>query len=594
MTFNERLVDTIIVTHVTLEAPAMFKPVTSVQTAALDLYRRGVNVIPLPRPEEVRAWAELTGGDAMKKPPYLNSPFFTSRLHYCGPECHRRHSKTGKDCLPEPATFLALFEQSNIGAMMGRLSENLFALDCDSQLAFRTMKVELDARSIQYWAYSSHRGGNFLMRLAEGEAANVSNGGCFIPDLEILGNRKYVVLPPSVHPTGSIYQWLTPDPHFNLLIGEKPPLVHLADVEFISVKLAKHERSQYQPPEPYGLPPEAAALSRTNRLFLALGTTEPGRNNAIWAAACDLAGCGIDYNLAEYLLLDAGQKCTPPYPDREVLQRLRDAYRKKPEPARAMWKHNSRPHEAALAFTMSHDWRGRTAQTDRAVFLACCQRASQENRRVFRASVREIAELANITPKTANASLHRHRDAGRLKFEGSDETTGANLFSFTDDVITGMTVNTTLYPPVVCGVVITDTPKTDAAKDAFFRQSIAWRVWTHLLINSEHSISAISRSTRIPRSSVKRAIDWLVPRGFVTIGKAEGMYYGEPKTDGELEKLAAVRGTLGKSANRKRYHHRERERRLNLQLAAERARWRARFGFQNNAGTHNSGDNGKE
>jgi len=53
-----------------------------------------------------------------------------------------------------------------------------------------------------------------------------------------------------------------------------------------------------------------------------------------------------------------------------------------------------------------------------------------DRRKHFRASVREVAELANVDKMTAKRSLHRITDAGFVVWAGSDDKSGGNLYTF--------------------------------------------------------------------------------------------------------------------------------------------------------------------
>src|SRR5690606_35197987 len=174
---------------------------------------------------------------------YILQPLFVSRMHVCSRDCP-------PNCLAEVAQFDTLFEHANIGVMVGRTSGNLVALDCDSQSSFKSLFEELTERQIPFWAYSSYRGGVFLFRLAEGEAANCQAN---IANVEIHGNRRYVVVPPSVHPQGIMYQWITPEPYYELPFKEPPPQVSLKNVAFLGVRLELKERKRITQ-ELFGLP----------------------------------------------------------------------------------------------------------------------------------------------------------------------------------------------------------------------------------------------------------------------------------------------------------------------------------------------------
>src|SRR5215207_8249792 len=114
---------------------------TDIQSTAIDLYERGFNVFPLPTAHDWILRAE--NGNITKHPyPIRMQKVYASRLHF------------------DPG-FIELFDRSNLGAMCGRTSGNLLAIDCDSQKAFEYLGKELTARITPFWAITSHRGGAY-------------------------------------------------------------------------------------------------------------------------------------------------------------------------------------------------------------------------------------------------------------------------------------------------------------------------------------------------------------------------------------------------------------------------------------------------
>jgi DNA-binding transcriptional ArsR family regulator len=83
----------------------------------------------------------------------------------------------------------------------------------------------------------------------------------------------------------------------------------------------------------------------------------------------------------------------------------------------------------------------------------------------------------------------------------------------------------------------------------------------------------IARALNLPRSNVYAALRRLQDAGLADFGMAERMYYGESKTDADLEYLAVGWGVQGKSEARKLVHRSEREIRVNWKLLREREKW---------------------
>lgn len=560
-------------------ASDFFSPLNSVQLAAMDLYARGLNVIPLPRKWEVAG--QNKPGDKPKydidhdKPSYIHGVFFTARLHRCGPEC-----RSSRQCqnMPEGARFDALFSHCNIGVVLGRLSGNLTALDCDSKAAFKRVGFELDQRGIKYWAYTSARGGSYLVRLVEGEAANISRVD--IPNLEIWGRGRYMVLPPSLHPSGITYNWVTPEPRLHMGPSESVPVVSVSALAWLGVKLHKEKSTgaNWVEPDLFGLPAWTVDLSINNRKILAYGVSEGERHNKLLTAAYDLVGCGIERLEAESVFLEAAGRCSPALREREALDILDWAYSKDFKPARAKkFVESDKLWARARDWGLDHDWRvyGRKAQTMRAVFLACCERLRMgQDGEVFRASVREIADLAGFgSPARSARGLADLIENKIIKRVGKDSASEAALYRL-ENVFSGAR-NDTLHTSedrISVSLRAVSGASTDTEKDVFAKFGfVAARVWGVLQADSFPTAAAIARAGKLNYGAVRNALPKLIKAGLITA--SEGIYTGEVKTQGQLELLSANLGTLGVTAKRKRKNMYDRERRANKLLYAVRRSW---------------------
>lgn len=353
--------------------PIALYPLTRNQQAAIQLYDIGFNVMPIPR-----VGMEHGG----KKPPYGKFSFlFTTRL--------------GRSSLP------LLFDRSDIAVICGRLSNNLFILDCDKPQTFSWIGQELEKHNINAWVTESVRGGHYWLLSTEGEVRNATP----IAGLDILGNHKYVVAPPSVHPSGLIYQWIKRD-------GILPPAVFLDKLPFLEgLSLIKARRAL--------LPTVAKSVLIDKNLGNYQSNSE-----AELAAAMSLAKGGYSdeeiisifekYNPSHY----ASKKDSSSWFQRYILPK-------------AFAYSNSAPNSNKLAsWANSRPWPGRTGETDKSVFLALCHRAKLDGREHFRASVREVAELAHIEKMTAQRSLIRLIQDGLITKVGRDRLSNATLYQF--------------------------------------------------------------------------------------------------------------------------------------------------------------------
>jgi DNA-binding transcriptional ArsR family regulator len=556
---------------IAIEAPFTIQR-TETQRTARALYALGWNVFPVPRPHEVRAWATATGriSEINSKPPYTLRPVMTNRLY-----CSR-----GRE-------FDELFESANLAVMTGRTSGNLAIIDADQNA--QRVKYELDKRGLPYWHYKTGNGENFIIRILEGEVINIPAAKATIPGVEVWGHDHFCVLPPSVHYSGALYDWVNVYPPNSTANIEPIPATAL---DWLGVEL---RANAWENPELYGLPGFTILLSRKNRGILASVLVEGERNTKLTGPVYDLAAHvqlgDIDEGKALELLYQAGKRCEPPYSRRQIDTMWKSAINKRGlEPAR---KHEGKGrgyeiYNQARTFAAAHQWTGRTAQTDRAVFLACAERARIEGE-VFSASIRNLAELANMTHQTVINALDRLRKAELLELISTDkERRTANEYRFM-----GVLNNTTKQQLVLNGV-FTHTTSTPM-QDVFSKLGrVALRCYEHLLQQPEPTITAIAQATGQNRSSVLRAINgnwkgrqlvkgtWqggelvkpgLLAYGLVFIIQSEGLYMANSVTGQRLNEIAQAVGTLGKAAKRRDYHEKTRQIRTNKQIRWARERW---------------------
>lgn len=525
---------------------------TDIQATAKDFYERGFNPFPLPAVHEWRARADFIGNEN-KKPSYTHETFFYSRMHLCNAGC--RHSPT--------PSFTDLFHRANVGLMLGRTSQNAFVIDCDNTYSFEKIHTELDQRNIPFWAWTSHRGGAFLLRCAEGEVANMPE--TIFSDVQVWGNKQYCVAPPSMHPLGTGYDWLTPEPKTSLPKGATLPSVSIKALDWLGVSLRKGKKA-----DAFELPAWADVLSYKNREALALGLDDGERSIRLFAVACDMAGNEIDEQDAEQALIDAANLCRPPFPARAAVSILKGAYTKERSPAKGHYKTNQFPEwKRAEEFGLSYNWRenyGRKARGLRKTFFAMVERCKQDNSKVFRASLREVAELANTSHtriKENLAALHE------LIIHKGTSGTGTGLYSFSKTV---QIDNNT--PPVntVIGLA-----HTENEQDAFGKLGDnAFRLWRYLQISPTSTGYKMAQALNMPPSSTYKALETLRACGLVTL--SEGLHYGELATDNTLGNLAAELGTNGKARTRRENHLREREIRNNKLLAKARETYNQKEG----------------
>jgi hypothetical protein len=498
---------------------------SSIQQEAIDLYRRGLNVFPVMRPEEVSMLSRLFPQkySPNEKRPYQLNYLFTSRLHLCGPQCTSRNGRRCQGDLPG-VRFIDLFHNKNLAVMLGRTSGNLVCLDCDEKEAFKTALKEFGSRGLKFWAYTTSRGGNLLFRIKEGETANQKE--CGIDGAEIWGYNHFCVLPPSVHSTGVIYTWLEnygahQEPGSNKFV----PLLEFDQVEWLGIKLKK---SRKQKVNLHGLPDWTKCLSESTRGVLTSVIQEGQRNIQLTKATYDIAAAiqngYANYQEGETLLFEAASRCIPPYPASQIRQMLKSAMQK---PGLELSKeHYSGTEfdysflERVQKFSAVYDWQShnRTSHTDRAVFNACIERFRMDGKTIFRASSREIAMLANIQQHhTVSVSLQRLCRFDLIRYEGKDRI-GSNLYSFGEIVRNAgqPTINTSNYSGLTSSTGATQVlPQSPAEQDVFRKIGhVGQIVWNYLKQCPARTAAEIARACGLKASGVRPSLKKILIMGW--------------------------------------------------------------------------------
>lgn len=556
-------------TKAALQAQTLPVALTETQATAQDLYERGFNVFPLPTAHDWLLRKDDKGNVTKHPYPVRMQKVYASRLYFDN-------------------SFIELFNRSNIGVMCGRTSNNLVAIDCDSQKSFDYVGKELTARAIPFWCITSHRGGAYLLRLIEGEAKNVTKKTSRINDLEIWGNSHYVVMPPSVHPSGDWYAWKSLEPRYCLPRYESIPAVNVTALEWLGVVINK-STATYTPAPDYELPTWAKNISRANIETWMNGTSEGNRNAQLTKLAYDLAGNGIAQSAAKSILLDAAAKCSPSYPERETKAIVKSAYKETRIPARSYYGENitrAKTWQAAAEFVGSFNWNSRQwiyetkkksgkvltctmkAHSVKRVFLALIERAKMDGRPTFRATVREVSGIATLQKLTV---CHALQALARAKFvRPATASDGCGLFSFADyslfDTLTITCRNS------VSKKETPKLPKTHAEKDVFGAGHL-YTVWRHLLVNPERNANQTAKALQLAPSVVYSAFSTLQDMTLVTYSQTEGMYYGEVRTDTTLQMIAIDTGKDGKSKKREEKYQQERARFLNDEFRRAKERY---------------------
>ncbi len=419
------------------------------------------------------------------------------------------------------------------------------------------------ARGLHFW---------FLSR--DGELANVKREG-----YEIRGNSGYVAAPEHVHPDGVIY---------TLVQREKqlPPMLSIAELNWLPLETVIKTRRRYARVEPGELdfPSELDFLSRRNREFVLHAAPRGERNNRLFAAACDFAANDVSQRDAESYLIPAARRAG--LDAREIQNTINSAYSRDRQPAKQkLVERDAPPWVRAQAFAEQHCWRSLVStrgtvskHTAHRVFLALVERARRDNSNVFRASVREVAELANINRKTSTKAISALIENNYIEYiehvdtKKCNKDTAAKTLKFTKNCCT----NTPLPPHWRVGSGVFSQQFSQQHHDVFTPRALppsAAKVWKHIL-ERESTVTCAAAALNLNKSTVSRSLRALERAGLARKTEKK-LWLGISADDDKLAEIAAQFGTRGKAQARKDKHADERATFVSLKV------YRARYKNQN-------------
>lgn len=341
----------------------------------------------------------------------------------------------------------------NLAIMCGATSGNLFVIDCESHDSFLYHLQQMRNHNIPIWAATSARGGHIYLRASNGEVHNIEPD--ILPDTEIKGRNGYVLAPPSVHPDGTMYQWLVQE-------GDSPPIIDTNNIDWLHTRYGEKVQLKFNAPSnstkgdwSMHIISPTSNLCRETRDYLENGNrlAEGTRNNRLFKAACDLCGNEYSQSEAEHILLPIAAMSGLPM--LEIKATINSAYSKQRNPSRPNNKVVSLRHwRYALIWGIQHQWQSRTASSNRALFLALVERArvSANENGVFRASIRELSELAKLGTTTVQNALSRLQEINIIHNCGHDHNSKASLWRFRDEIMNvtkqlELNMNTVSIPP---------------------------------------------------------------------------------------------------------------------------------------------------
>jgi len=553
-----------------LAGPTWLEEATPVQRAAFALHKMGFSVVPVK--------------------PASKDPYFWKKFTYC---------RIDVNFIPE------LFDnRAGVMVIAGSISRCLTILDADTVEAANYHQAQFAERKLSPWIVQSARGFHFWWLSADGELANICNG---ITDCELRGNNQYALAPFSVHPTGVIYDWV-----HDSISGSEPPALSLSQLDWLPLKLKKEivRKPVYKKPEPvFDSSSKFTCLSKKNQEFLRFGS-DTYRNNNLYALCCDLYANkfseneirGIAMDLAERLGFDRAETIKAESTVKSACSRHREPAKKETMSqttrTNTLWSEALNWSGRYRWQTHTHKGRRVTADTLRRVFIACCERSKNEaTSELFRASTREIGELAGMKRERASLGLRTLCELKILeKVQSKSSVSGANLYKFGEldkllhygSIIPNRTLTTgslmqqkNPFPDIFSDTFSDSVPIDSQAiwlsqrkktQDTFSRGAlggVAEWVWREILLRPSRPVK-LAKQFNVTRSTVCRVLRRLEMFGLAQ--KIGVIWHGVAAGVDDLKRIAVVCSTVGRSERRREKHMQQRSRDVSRQLLKTKRR----------------------
>jgi hypothetical protein len=253
---------------------------------------------PAPRETPILAAALAYGASGWPVFP-LHTPDQAGRCDCGNRECDSpgKHPWTAhglKDASRDELTIRRWWRQwpdANIGLPM---PHGYVAVDVDGEDGERAL-AEAGYALPQTAIARTGRGFHYIYRSAVKIPPKVG----FLTHVDLRGPGSYIVAPPSKHASGRMYAWVRPldKP------ADAPPWLTARPAQTESVLRDRFDT--------------AAALQ---------GVAVGDRDNALFRLASKLRYADVPYELAERLVLEAAAQCSPPFPERDALQKVQGAF----------------------------------------------------------------------------------------------------------------------------------------------------------------------------------------------------------------------------------------------------------------------------
>src|SRR5664280_1784204 len=160
-----------------------------------------------------------------------------------------------------------------------------------------------------------HTGGDgvhYFLRVPDRPVKSRNN---FRSGIDIRGDGGYVVVPPSLHRSGSLYEWVSP------MI--RPPPVPGPLLDLLAPPPSSEER------------PTSTCQDSESTSSVLGGVPQGQRDEKLFKYACRLRGMNLTFDEAKRLVLEAAANCTPPFPGADAVKKLDQAFRYPPNASAA-------------------------------------------------------------------------------------------------------------------------------------------------------------------------------------------------------------------------------------------------------------------
>jgi len=436
-----------------------------------------------------------------------------------------------------PSTFErdAMFsfeDKVNIGVVCGAASQNLAVIDAETTQAFETQLRRCEQAGIaDTWIDETFRGGHILTRLPTAVKPKSFKSEGF----EVRGQGQYVLVPPSIHPSGMVYRFL-----------HKPPSI----IRVPSLDVLDWLRLEPAPEK---------HIPRTARHLLQ-GDKQchyDSRSEAEQAIITSLFNVGFRFDeiLAIFEKYPAAgkfreiQALTGPI---AAISWLRTCF----ESARNWCATDSPTRTRARtvqALAEAAPWPGRTGSTDRAVFLAHLNIAHMSGHELYHASSRDLAEIAGCARLTASKACRRLRQQGHLVLVAPASFPYANRYRLPE--------KTKFDPLPHMGLYGMDQSSSFLLPDAFRKGGLGRPAFEVLSAFRGEALRAKDLADKTGRhiQTIRKSLKRLDEFGYAM--KSRGRWSGIPIAKIDLRELATKVGTSGARKRQREQHKAERLRR---------------------------------